>query len=91
MCNVGSKIEIETGSELMGFLERQQTECAHNPHGSYFKMEDGDSDEGGAGHLLTAWLGELDTLKKVRRVSQLRKKNPPRWKRFFTRDLSIEE
>ena len=28
-------------------------------------MEDGDSDEGGAGHLLTAWLGELDTLKKV--------------------------
>ena len=53
----------------MGFLERQQTECAHNPHGSYFKMEDGDSDEGGAGHLLTAWLGELDTLKKVRRIS----------------------
>ena len=30
-------------------------------------MEDGDSDEGGAGHLLTAWLGELDTLKKVNR------------------------
>ena len=37
-------------------------------------MEDGDSDEGGAGHLLTAWLGELDTLKKVRRISQLRDK-----------------
>ena len=32
-------------------------------------MEDGDSDEGGAGHLLTAWLGELDTLKKVGNVS----------------------
>ena len=46
----------------------------YNPHGSYFKMEDGDSDEGGAGHLLTAWLGELDTLKKVRRTSQLRDK-----------------
>ena len=30
-------------------------------------MEDGDSDEGEAGHLLTAWLGELDTLKKVNR------------------------
>mgnify|MGYP007123529034 CR=1 FL=1 len=29
--------------------------------------EDEDSDEGGAGHLLTAWLGELDTLKKVNR------------------------
>ena len=56
------------------FFERQTTECRHNPHGSYFKMEDGDSDEGGAGHLLTAWLGELDTLKKVRRISQLRDK-----------------
>ena len=52
----------------MGFF-RNTAECAHNPHGSYFKMEDGDSDEGGAGHLLTAWLGELDTLKKVRRIS----------------------
>ena len=31
------------------------------------QMEDGDSDEGEAGHLLTAWLGELDTLKKVNR------------------------
>ena len=30
-------------------------------------MEDEDSDKGGAGHLLTAWLGELDTLKKVNR------------------------
>ena len=33
-------------------------------------MEDGDSDEGGAGHLLTAWLGELDTLKKVKSRNQ---------------------
>ena len=35
-------------------------------------MEDGDSDEGGAGHLLTAWLGELDTLKKVKSPPHLR-------------------
>ena len=70
MCNVGSKIEIETWSESMGVF-RKTTECTYNPHGSYFKMEDGDSDEGGAGHLLTAWLGELDTLKKVRRVASL--------------------
>ena len=31
------------------------------------QMEDGDSDKNGAGHILTAWLGELDTLKKVNR------------------------
>ena len=49
-------------------------------------MEDGDSDEGGAGHLLTAWLGELDTLKKVRNQKSM----PHMYLTFLARALMYQ-